>query len=100
MDNKDDVLLMFSQNWCFDNGYDVLLVINWDDALLTVNENWGIIEGQQELRYRWWMTKMMNYWLLARTDVLMTVNGYDVLLMVIGDDVLLTVNTNWGIDDC
>ena len=32
--------------------------------------------------------------LLARTDVLMTVNGYDVLLMVNGYDVLLTVNKN------
>ena len=50
---------------------------------------------------------MMYCWLLARTEVLMTVNGDDallmvngddVLLMVNGDDVLLTVNRNWGID--
>jgi len=40
MDNKDDVLLMFSPNWCFDDEYDVLLVVKRDDALLTVNENW------------------------------------------------------------
>ena len=68
----------------------VLLMVNGDYVLLTVNKNWGIEKK---------ITKMIYYWWLARTDVIMTVNGYDALLMVKWDDVLLTVNKNWDIDD-
>ena len=65
-------------------------MVNRDGVLLTVNKNWGIVDGQLELRYGWWIKKMTYYWWLSRTDVLKTVNG---------DDALLMVNQNCDIDD-
>jgi hypothetical protein len=88
--------------------HDVLLTVNGDSILLMVNKNCGIDEGQLDMMHCGRLIKMMYYWWLFRTEVLMMVNRYDVLitvngddalLMVTGNDVLLTVNKNWSIND-
>ena len=77
-------------------------------VLLTVNNNWGIDDWWQrwciidyypelmfwwrltDMMYCWWLNEMMYCWRLARTEVLITVNG---------DDAQLMVTQNWSIDD-
>ena len=63
MDNKDDVLLWSTRTDVLMtvNRYDVLLMINRGDVLLRVNKNWFIFDGQQDLRYRSWITKITYF---------------------------------------
>ena len=63
MINRDDALMTVNGDAALlmVNGFDVFLMDNGDDVFLTVNKNSGIFDGHQELRYCYWITKMMYY---------------------------------------